>query len=53
MHSGVWRLTFGPEQRFLRHLGFYVALAALPGYSPDGRNNPMYNFSGHLTGIAA
>jgi 2-polyprenyl-6-methoxyphenol hydroxylase-like FAD-dependent oxidoreductase len=53
MHSAVRRLTFGPEQQFLRHLGFYIALAALPDYSPDGRNNPMYNFPGHLTGIAA
>ena len=53
MHSAVRRLTFGPEQQFLRHLGFYVALAALPGYSPNGRNNPIYNFPGHMTGIAA
>ncbi|OBH46018.1 monooxygenase [Mycobacterium intracellulare] len=53
MHSGVRRLTFGPEQRFLRHLGFYVALADLPGYTPSGRDNPMYNFPGHLAGIAA
>jgi 2-polyprenyl-6-methoxyphenol hydroxylase-like FAD-dependent oxidoreductase len=53
MHSAVRRLTFGPERQFLRHLGFYVALAELPGYPPDGRNNPMYNYPGHLTGIAA
>ncbi|CPR03951.1 monooxygenase FAD-binding protein [Mycobacterium bohemicum DSM 44277] len=53
MHSAVRRFAFGPEQQFLRHLGFYVALAALPDYSPNGRNNPMYNFPGHLTGIAA
>jgi 2-polyprenyl-6-methoxyphenol hydroxylase-like FAD-dependent oxidoreductase len=53
MHSAVRKLTFGPEQQFLRHLGFYVALAALPDYTPDGRNNPMYNFPGHITGIAA
>lgn len=53
MHSAVRRLAFGPERQFLRHLGFYVALAALPNHSPDGRNNPMYNFPGHMTGIAA
>lgn len=53
MHSAVRRLTFGPERQFLRHLGYYVALAELPGYSPHGRNNPMYNFPGHLTGVAA
>ena len=27
--------------------------AALPDYTPAGRHNPMYNFPGHLTGIAA
>jgi 2-polyprenyl-6-methoxyphenol hydroxylase-like FAD-dependent oxidoreductase len=57
MHSAVRRLTFGPEQQFLRHLGFYTALAAMPGYSAPGRSaarqNPMYNFPGHLAGIAA
>jgi 2-polyprenyl-6-methoxyphenol hydroxylase-like FAD-dependent oxidoreductase len=52
MHSAVRRLTFGPEPQFLHHLGFYIALAALPDYTPTGRNNPMYNFPGHLAGIA-
>ncbi|WP_118915350.1 FAD-dependent monooxygenase [Mycobacterium shigaense] len=52
MHSAVRRLTFGPEQQFLHHLGFYIALADLPDYTPSGRNNPMYNFPGHLAGIA-
>src|ERR1700722_6712600 len=53
MHSAVRRLTVGPEQQFLHHLGFYTALADLPDYVPAGRNNPMYNFPGHLAGIAA
>jgi 2-polyprenyl-6-methoxyphenol hydroxylase-like FAD-dependent oxidoreductase len=53
LHSGVRRLTFGPEQQFLVHLGFYTALADLPDYVPSGRINPMYNFPGHLAGIAA
>jgi 2-polyprenyl-6-methoxyphenol hydroxylase-like FAD-dependent oxidoreductase len=53
MHSAVRRLTFGPEQQFLQHLGFYIALADLPDYQPTGRNNPLYNFPGHLIGIAA
>ncbi|MEB4210682.1 FAD-dependent monooxygenase [Mycobacterium sp. 94-17] len=53
MHSAVRRLTFGPERQFLRHLGFYVALADLPGHASPGRINPMYNFPGHLAGIAA
>jgi 2-polyprenyl-6-methoxyphenol hydroxylase-like FAD-dependent oxidoreductase len=53
MHSAVRRLTFGPEHQFLKHLGFYIALAELPDYTPTGRNNPMYNYPGHLAGIAA
>jgi 2-polyprenyl-6-methoxyphenol hydroxylase-like FAD-dependent oxidoreductase len=53
MHSAVRRLTFGPEQQFLRHLGFYVALAELPDYTASGRDNPIYNFPGHMIGIAA
>lgn len=51
MHSAVRRLTFGPEQQFLSHLGFYVALAELPNYTSSGRNNPLYNFPGHMIGI--
>ncbi|OHV05724.1 FAD-dependent monooxygenase [Mycobacterium talmoniae] len=53
MHSAVRRLVFGPERGFLHYLGFYVALAELPDYTPTGRANPMYNYPGHLTGIAA
>ncbi|MBN7560191.1 FAD-dependent monooxygenase [Mycobacteroides abscessus] len=53
MHSAVRRFTFGPEQQFLSHLGFYVALAKLPNYTAAGRNNPLYNFPGHMIGVAA
>ena len=53
MHSAVRRLTFGAERQFLHHLGLYVALADLPDHSPSGRTNPMYNYPGHLVGIAA
>jgi 2-polyprenyl-6-methoxyphenol hydroxylase-like FAD-dependent oxidoreductase len=53
MHSATRGLTFGPEDQFLRHLGFYVALADLPGYAQPDRRNPMYNFPGHMIGIAA
>jgi 2-polyprenyl-6-methoxyphenol hydroxylase-like FAD-dependent oxidoreductase len=37
----------------LRHLGLYVALADLPDYAQPDRRNPMYNFPGHIIGIAA
>lgn len=53
MHSAVRRLIFGAEQQFVHHLGFYTALAALPGHTPTGRKNPMYNFPGHMIGIAS
>lgn len=53
MHSVTRRLVFGPEQQFLRHLGFYVALADLPRHAIPDRTNPMFNFPGHLVGIAA
>ncbi|MEZ0353235.1 FAD-dependent monooxygenase [Mycobacterium sp. pR1184] len=51
MHSAVRRLTFGPQRRFLHHLGFYTAMATLPGHHPSDRVNPMYNFPGHIVGI--
>jgi 2-polyprenyl-6-methoxyphenol hydroxylase-like FAD-dependent oxidoreductase len=53
MHSITRRLVFGPESEYLQHLGFYVALADLPGRVEPGRLNPMYNFPGHLAGVAA
>jgi 2-polyprenyl-6-methoxyphenol hydroxylase-like FAD-dependent oxidoreductase len=53
MHSVTRRLVFGPESDFLHHLGFYVALADLPGPVEPGRINPMFNFPGHMIGVAA
>ncbi|MET1072233.1 MAG: FAD-dependent oxidoreductase [Umezawaea sp.] len=51
-HSAVRRLVFGPESDFARPLGFYVALADMPDEVRPERMNPMYNFPGHLAGIA-
>lgn len=51
MHSATRRMTFGPEEEYLRHLGFYVALAQLPDRTENGSANPIYNFPGHLAGI--
>jgi 2-polyprenyl-6-methoxyphenol hydroxylase-like FAD-dependent oxidoreductase len=51
MHSATRRMIFGPAQQYLRHLGFYVALAQLPDRTETGSANPMYNFPGHLAGI--
>lgn len=52
MHSTTRRLIFGPEERFLRHLGFYVALADLPAHTGRGGVNPMFNLPGRMAGIA-
>jgi 2-polyprenyl-6-methoxyphenol hydroxylase-like FAD-dependent oxidoreductase len=51
-HSAVRRLVFGPERDHTRHLGLYVGLTDLPGETGSDRVNPMYNFPGHLAGIA-
>jgi 2-polyprenyl-6-methoxyphenol hydroxylase-like FAD-dependent oxidoreductase len=53
MHSATRALIFGPEDQFLRHLGLYVALTNLPDHVQPDRRNPMYNFPGHMIGIAA
>jgi 2-polyprenyl-6-methoxyphenol hydroxylase-like FAD-dependent oxidoreductase len=52
MHSATRRLVFGPESDYLRHLGFYTAVCDLPGAVEPGRKTPMYNFAGHMAGIA-
>jgi 2-polyprenyl-6-methoxyphenol hydroxylase-like FAD-dependent oxidoreductase len=51
-HSAVRRLVFGPERDHSRHLGLYVALTDLPDEGGSERLNPMFNFPGHLAGIA-
>jgi len=51
LHSATRRLTFGPEHQYLRHLGFYTALANVPDYPTTGAPNPIYNFPGHMAGI--
>lgn len=53
LHSATRRLVFGPERQYLRHLGFYTALASLPDYHVAGGPNPIYNFPGHMAGIVA
>lgn len=53
MHSNTRRLVFGAEAQFLKHLGFYVALADLPGRAAADGDNPIYNYPGHMAGIAA
>lgn len=51
LHSATRRLAFGPEHQYLRHLGFYTALAALPNHHPSDAANPIYNFPGHMAAV--
>lgn len=57
IHSNVRRLAFGPEERYLRFLGYHYALADVPGLAPGaGADRPrspagpglMYNEPGRM-----
>jgi 2-polyprenyl-6-methoxyphenol hydroxylase-like FAD-dependent oxidoreductase len=45
LHSGVRRLAFGPESRFVEHQGLYVATLPLPD-GEEGRDVVMFNAPG-------
>ncbi|KII00200.1 monooxygenase [Streptomonospora alba] len=49
-HSAVRRLVFGPEEDYLRHLGVYIALAALPGDARSEGANAVHNVPGRMAG---
>ncbi|WP_412539054.1 FAD-dependent monooxygenase [Longispora sp. K20-0274] len=53
MHSRVRRLAFGPEERFVRHLGCHIAGWELP--CPEGvdRTRQLYNEPGRLASVGA
>lgn len=52
VHSGVRRLAFGPEERFVRHLGYYYALVELPvGHPFAGDPAVMYNEPGRMAAV--
>ncbi|GAA0511201.1 FAD-dependent oxidoreductase [Paractinoplanes deccanensis] len=48
VHSRVRRLVFGPEERFVRHLGYYVAGWTVPATEPDLR---LYNEPGRMISV--
>lgn len=50
-HSGVRRLVFGPDARYVRHLGVYFALAALTDARSPDSSNAIYNEPGLMAGI--
>ncbi|TQS46154.1 FAD-dependent monooxygenase [Cryptosporangium phraense] len=47
IHSTVRRLAFGPESRFVTHLGYYYALAGLDA----GDDDVMYNEPGRMAAL--
>jgi 2-polyprenyl-6-methoxyphenol hydroxylase-like FAD-dependent oxidoreductase len=51
LHSNVRRLAFGPEARFVRHLGVFVATLAVPGLDLDPTDVVMYNSPGKAVGL--
>lgn len=51
VHSNVRRLTFGPERRYVRHLGYYVATWPMPNHLGLGRDTLGYNTPGSLASI--
>ncbi|MGY0235597.1 FAD-dependent monooxygenase [Longispora urticae] len=53
MHSGVRRLAFGPEERFVRHLGCHVAGWELPCPAGVDRTVQLYNEPGRMASVGA
>jgi 2-polyprenyl-6-methoxyphenol hydroxylase-like FAD-dependent oxidoreductase len=53
LHSGVRRLAFGPEQRYVRHLGYYLAGWDMPNHLGADTTARQYNVPGRMASIAA
>jgi 2-polyprenyl-6-methoxyphenol hydroxylase-like FAD-dependent oxidoreductase len=53
LHSGVRRLTFGDESRFVRHLGYYVAHWNMPNDLQAGTVPEYYNLPGRMASVGA
>ncbi|HZM83650.1 MAG TPA: FAD-dependent monooxygenase [Candidatus Limnocylindrales bacterium] len=51
VHSGVRRLVFGPEPRYLKFLGHYFAFADADPALGENRWMTMYNEPGRMAGI--
>lgn len=46
LHSNVRRLAFGPESRYVKHIGVFVATMPVPGLDIDPTDIVMYNSPG-------
>lgn len=53
LHSGVRRLAFGDESRYVRHLGYYVAHWNLPNRLKAGAIPHFYNVPGKVASVRA
>ncbi|AZM94120.1 MULTISPECIES: FAD-dependent monooxygenase [Streptomyces] len=54
LHSTVRRLAFGPEERYVSHLGHYAATWSLPGDPHPTRPGSVgFNAPGRLASVAA
>ncbi|MFG3442527.1 FAD-dependent monooxygenase [Nonomuraea sp. NPDC047897] len=51
LHSNVRRLAFGPEEEYVRHLGYYAATWVLPDYLGLGRGSVGHNMPGRLASV--
>ncbi len=49
--DGVRALTFGPESRFIRHLGYYVSIFTTANHLHLDRWQLVYNMPGKLAGV--
>ncbi|MEU4606185.1 FAD-dependent monooxygenase [Kribbella sp. NPDC023972] len=53
LHSIVRRLAFGPEQDYVRHLGYYIAGWEVPNMLGISGDALMYNVPGRLASVGA
>ncbi|MFI7316740.1 FAD-dependent monooxygenase [Streptomyces venezuelae] len=53
LHSNIRRLAFGPEEDYVRHLGYYAATWELPNDLGVGRRSVGYNVPGRLASVGA
>jgi 2-polyprenyl-6-methoxyphenol hydroxylase-like FAD-dependent oxidoreductase len=51
VHSRVRRLAFGPEERFVKHLGYYVAGWPVPNSWGLTRDMLLYNVPGRMISV--
>jgi len=53
VHSGVRRLAFGPEEQFVKHLGYYVAGWDVPNEWGLPHDLLLHNEPGRMIGVGA